>query len=84
MLQAPPDIVPETSRILRGAIPVQSLTTDNAVAHNDYDPAVLGGTALSIAQVGDWRTDCDAFAQSFDAVLFGHFQTILGKMPWPP
>ena len=39
----------------------------NAIAHNDYDPAQLGGTiTLSIAEVRDWRTDCDILAIAFD------------------
>ncbi|HEV3261219.1 MAG TPA: HEPN domain-containing protein [Gemmataceae bacterium] len=57
----------------------------NAIAHHDYDPAELGGTTtLTIPQVRDWRTDCDAFATAFDAVLRNHLQATTGVSPWPP
>lgn len=41
MLQAPPDIVPEPSRILKGAIPVLRLSTDNAVSRLTLVAVVL-------------------------------------------
>ena len=41
MLQAPPDIVPEPSRILKGAIPVFRLTADNAVSRLTLVAVVL-------------------------------------------
>ena len=57
----------------------------NAIAHHNYDPAELGGTTtLTIPQVRDWLSDCDAFAVSFDALLRNHLQTILGVVPWTP
>jgi hypothetical protein len=57
----------------------------NAIAHNDYDPADLGGTTiLTIAQVRDWRTDCDAFATAFDVVMRNQLQALTGVSPWPP
>jgi hypothetical protein len=57
----------------------------NAVAHYDYDPAKLGGAMiLTIPQVRDWRTDCDALATAFDAVVRNHLQATTGVSPWPP
>jgi hypothetical protein len=57
----------------------------NAIAHHNYDPAELGGTTtLTIAAVRDWRTDCNAFATTFDAVLRNHLQAVTGVFPWPP
>lgn len=57
----------------------------NAIAHNNYDPAELGGTTtLTIVQVREWRADCDAFATTFDAVLRDYLQTTTGLPPWPP
>jgi len=57
----------------------------NAIAHHDYDPAELGGTTdLSITQVRDWRTDCDAFATAFDAVTRTHLHATTGVSPWLP
>jgi hypothetical protein len=56
----------------------------NAIAHHDYDPAELGGTTtLTVIQVNDWRTDSDALATAFDAVLRDHLLAT-GVAPWPP
>jgi hypothetical protein len=60
-------------------------TWRNAIAHHDYDPAALGGTAtLTIPQVRDWRTDCDALATAFDTVVRDHLQATTGVSPWVP
>jgi hypothetical protein len=57
----------------------------NAIAHHNYNPAELGGTTtLLLAQVRDWRMDCDAFTAAFDVVLRIHLQAITGVLPWPP
>lgn len=57
----------------------------NAIAHNDYDPAQLGGTTtLSIPQVRDWRAGCDILATTFDSVLGGYLQAVTGVSAWPP
>lgn len=57
----------------------------NAIAHHDYDAAELGGTTiLTIPQVGDWRTDCEALATAFDTVMRNHLQTTTGVSPWSP
>src|SRR5438874_1319718 len=57
----------------------------NAIAYHNYDPAKLGGTpTLTLLQVRDWRTDCDAFTGAFDAVARNHIQAVTGVLPWPP
>lgn len=57
----------------------------NAIAHHNYDPADLDGTTtVTILQVRDWRTDCDALATAFDAILASHLQATTGVPPWPP
>jgi hypothetical protein len=57
----------------------------NAIAHHDYDPAALGGTtSLTLPQVRNWRTDCEALALAFDGVVRNHLQTTTGVSPWPP
>jgi len=60
-------------------------TWRNAIAHHDYDPAELGGTTiLTVPQVRDWRTDCDVFAFTFDAVARNQIQATTSVSPWPP
>jgi hypothetical protein len=57
----------------------------NPIAHHKYDPSELGGTTtLTIPQVQGWRADCDAFALTFDAVMFAQLQTVTGVAPWTP
>jgi hypothetical protein len=57
----------------------------NAIAHHDYDPAKLGaGTRLTIAQVRDWQTDCDAFAVLLDRVVRAELEQVTGLSLWPP
>jgi hypothetical protein len=57
----------------------------NAIAHHNYDPAELGGTTtLTIAQVRDWRADCDLFATAFDTIARNQLQATTGVSPWPP
>lgn len=55
----------------------------NAIAHQDFDPAKLGGTTiLRLAQVRHWRSDCRHLARSFDEVIRQHLQSRLGSSPW--
>jgi hypothetical protein len=55
----------------------------NAIAHQDFDPAKLGGTTtLGLAQVRGWRAACHALALSFDAVLRDYILQALGAPPW--
>ncbi len=55
----------------------------NAIAHQDFDPAVLGGTAtLHLPRVRNWRRACGRLAESFDRVMHGHILQLTGTAPW--
>jgi hypothetical protein len=55
----------------------------NAIAHNDFDPARLGGTIiLRLAAVRGWRRTCNQLTRAFDAVLANHLRTVTGHSPW--
>lgn len=55
----------------------------NAIAHQNFDPAKLGGkTSVQLVEVRQWNTACDGLAQVFDAVLRRHLSSILGNPPW--
>ena len=55
----------------------------NAIAHQHFDPAALGGrTRLSLAGVTDWRAACDGLVVSFDQVMCSHLAAMLGAPPW--
>lgn len=54
----------------------------NAIAHQDFDPAQLGGSELRLATVRNWRGACNALASEFDHVIRSHLATILGTAPW--
>lgn len=55
----------------------------NAIAHQDFDPAKLGGrTTLPLAEVRRWREACEGLAKAFDAVMSQHLGAILGHSPW--
>src|SRR5438876_6103486 len=51
----------------------------NAIAHQDFDPNKLGGTAtLQLAQVRRWRAACRHLARTFDAVMRRHLHALTG------
>ena len=55
----------------------------NAIAHQDFDPAKLGGTTtLHLAQVRRWRRACNKLAQSFDNVMHKHLFAVTAAAPW--
>lgn len=56
----------------------------NAIAHNDFDPAMLRGgrPALSRADVRRWRKACDGLARWFDRILRDRLRIITGTNPW--
>jgi hypothetical protein len=55
----------------------------NAIAHQDFDPARLGGTTkLHLAQVRRWRGACHRLAQSFDEVMRLHLLGLILTSPW--
>lgn len=57
-------------------------TWRNAIAHQDFDPAVLGATTLQISKVRQWRTACHSLAGAFDEVMRVHLAALIGSMPW--
>ena len=58
-------------------------TWRNAIAHQDFDPAKLGGTiTLQLQQVRLWRTGCDRLAEAFDEIMHRHLLAITGSSPW--
>ena len=55
----------------------------NAIAHQDYDPARLGGSVnLRLRRVRHWRNVCNGLAVSFDEVLREYILGIIGQPPW--
>jgi hypothetical protein len=55
----------------------------NAIAHQAFDPVVLGGmTILRLARVRRWRRGCNRLARAFDSVVRRYIQTITGTKPW--
>jgi hypothetical protein len=55
----------------------------NAIAHQDFNPAQLGGTVeLRLLQVRRWRTSCNLLAVQFDVAVAQRLTTILGVAPW--
>jgi hypothetical protein len=58
-------------------------TWRNAIAHQDFDPAKLGGTkVLRLSLVRQWRSACNGLAVAFDAVMCHHLSVLSGTMPW--
>jgi hypothetical protein len=55
----------------------------NAIAHQDFDPAKLGGIInLRLATIRRWRQACEQLTVVFDAVLGHHVAQITGIQPW--
>ncbi len=55
----------------------------NAIAHQSFDAASLGGAAvLRHVQVRTWRKSCDLLAGAVDAVLANQLAAITGVRPW--
>lgn len=55
----------------------------NAIAHQRFDPAVLGGrTTLGLQQVRGWRLACQGLAFALDAVVAAHLTKLCGNAPW--
>ncbi len=55
----------------------------NAIAHQDFDPAKLGGvTTLHLRQVQRWRNACEAPAPAFDEAMRSYVQSMAGVSPW--
>ena len=55
----------------------------NAIAHQDFDPSVLGGsTVLHLPRVRAWRNACNRLVLSFDNVMRARLQKVTGVFPW--
>ena len=55
----------------------------NAIAHQDFDPAKLGGKrTLQLQTVRSWRRACDGLAGAFDLVIISYLSSVLGTSPW--
>jgi hypothetical protein len=55
----------------------------NAIAHQDFDPASLGGrTTVTHGMIRSWRSACDTLAVSFDTVVGRYAATITNTAPW--
>jgi hypothetical protein len=56
----------------------------NAIAHQDFDTARLGGsTVLHLATVRQWRNSLDHLAVSFDRVMWVFLRRTIAVDPWP-
>jgi hypothetical protein len=57
----------------------------NAIAHNDFDPAVFGpNPVLHLADVRGWRSALNGLCPAFDTVMRDLLAAMLGAAPWPP
>jgi hypothetical protein len=55
----------------------------NAIAHQDFDPTMLGGgTVLHLSLVKYWRKACNRLASDFDNVLRYYLFSLTGTNPW--
>jgi len=75
------------SRSRRNAVRQRRLeelnTWRNAVAHQDFRDAGLGGRDhVSLAQVRQWRSACNALAVEFDRVMELYLSGCSGDAPW--
>jgi hypothetical protein len=54
----------------------------NAIAHQDFDPAILVPSVLRLQRIREWRSACNQLAICFDQVLSSHIQAVNGVAPW--
>lgn len=54
----------------------------NAIAHQDFDPRVVGSGVLRLERVREWRSACEGLAISFDRVMRVHLHNSTGILPW--
>lgn len=58
-------------------------TWRNAIAHQDFDPARLGGTThVPMTRVRGWRRACRKLALDMDEVTRVHVHSLTGAFPW--
>jgi hypothetical protein len=56
----------------------------NAIAHQSFDEVSPGlSPNLTLKHVRRWRSACGRLARSFDEVMRGHLQAMIGETPWP-
>jgi hypothetical protein len=54
----------------------------NPIAHQDFDPAMLGSTTLHLSRVRQWRRSINQLAVSFDNVMRDHIAALIHAQPW--
>jgi hypothetical protein len=54
----------------------------NAIAHQDFNPALVGNVALRLSVVRHWRRACGRLGVVFDEVMRRHVQNVTGVSPW--
>ena len=55
----------------------------NAIAHQDFDPATLGGqTTLRLKAVRSFRSACNGLAKALDLVMFSYIGGVTKTSPW--
>jgi hypothetical protein len=54
----------------------------NAIAHQDFDPRVLGAVFLRLEKVQGWRSACEGLTISFDRVMRVRPHQMTGTSPW--
>lgn len=55
----------------------------NAIAHQDFDPARLGGQiTVQLRTVRAWRSVCHGLARTFDRVMRERLRRMTGNNPW--
>ena len=57
-------------------------TWRNAIAHQAFDPRVLGSNKLRLNSVTQWRKACNTLANSFDTVMATHLISQTGTSAW--
>jgi hypothetical protein len=55
----------------------------NAVAHQDFNKAGLGGPdELRLSEIRQWRKACDNLAVDFERVMHDYLVDVTGTAPW--
>ena len=55
----------------------------NAIAHQDFAPARLGGrTSLALTDARRWRRACNGLAVTSDVVMRDQLRALVGVAPW--
>lgn len=73
----------EAANLARQALLQELCEWRNAIAHQQFDPAKLGGrTTLQLGQVRRWRGACNGLARSFDQAMSARLAVLVGHSPW--